>query len=34
MGSIVPDDADMYAKDGRKLNRVEQVIYHLLKNAE
>jgi hypothetical protein len=34
MGSIVFDEKDMYGKDGRKLNPVEQVIFHLLKNSE
>jgi hypothetical protein len=34
MGSIVLQEADKYAKDGRKLNPVEQIIFFLLKNSE
>ncbi len=33
MGPIVLEEKDKYGKDGRKLNAVEQVIFHLLKNA-
>jgi hypothetical protein len=33
MGAIAIEEKDKYGKDGRKLNAVESVIFHLLRNA-
>lgn len=34
IGTLVLNDEDKYGKDGRKLNFVESLVFHLLRNAD
>jgi hypothetical protein len=34
LGTLVLNDEDKYGKDGRKLNFVESLVFHILRNAD